>query len=179
MSLHIRPQGADVPLYNMARDLAYCYPAMLEDIAKRFNDERWPALVQMAAREGAGFPELCDGMDKLCRFLSLAHQAPEEKMAELLRRSGWLELKPAVQIGINAMMGAAVMGQLFVAIRTLAEIDAPQQPSLQLMTDYARKAKLLAYLPPWRLRLYFAFRGGLRKLRRFWRALNGMVGGNT
>lgn len=178
MSLHIRPQGGNDALYNPQRDLAYCFPRMVEDVAARFNDERWPSLIKMVEREGASFEELCGGMDVFCKFLKSAQEQPLRGLKELLRESGWLDLKPAVQVGISAMLGVVTTGELFYAIRTLASIDAPHQPNLDPMLQHARWMKQIAFMPRWRQHFYFAFRGLLRKIRRLWSATLRMVGGD-
>ncbi len=166
MSTHMRLKGSEGELYTPGRDLAYCFHDMVENVANRFSENKWPALMALMEREKIEFPQLQAGMDSFCRFLVEAQQKPDRDIRESMRSSGWLDQPPQVQIAINAMLGSVVMGQLFAAVRDLALIDAPHQRNMLPLIKYGKISKLLMYMPPWRRRLFYLTRDTARKLRR-------------
>ena len=166
MTIHMRPRTGDGELYTPGRDLAYCFPDMLQNVAGRFSEDKWPALMQLMEREKITFAQLQDGMDKLCLFMVRTQERPDVPIQDLMRDVGWLDVPPQVQIGINAMLGTVVIGQMFAAIRDLALIDAPHQISMYPLIKYGKISKLLMYMPPWRRRLYFFVRDSARWWRR-------------
>ena len=168
MSLSLRPKGSSDPFYNPGRDLAYCYPKAVEEVAKRFNEHRWPELEALAADAGVTFDQLCDAMDAYIAFLNIAHERPEEKIGECMVRSKWLAQPKAAQIAIVAMLGTVVTGQLFYAIRDTSSPDE-QNADIQAITKYGGEAKRWMYAHPLRTKLWtwrIKARRGLSRLRK-------------
>lgn len=152
MPMKLRPKGSNDPFYNPNRDLAYCYPQMVEEIAKRFNDHRWGYLESMAEQYGASFDSLCDAMDAYIAFLNAAHREPEKAMQQVMADSGWLSQPKAAQVAIMAMLGTVCTGQLFYAIREESTPEAGPQDVADLQ-QYMGQAKRVLYAHPWKERL--------------------------
>lgn len=154
MPLQITPRFAtDAELYNPGRDLAYAYPKMVSEVTQRFNSESWPALIGMTDQAGVTYDQLCDAMEAYCLFLNQAHQRPDESMAEVMVRSGWMSQPPAAQVAIMAMLGTVCSGQLFHAIRDLSKPDGPALTNIAALAESGRRCKLLTYRAQWTVKV--------------------------
>lgn len=126
MSLEARlePGGK---LFSPARDLRWIYPQAIKAVCEHFNKRAWPDLIDLAAREGADWDDLCDALDKYCNYLNASVTDPEKSLHQVLEQVGWFEQPPAAQIAIMAMLGRVVTGQLFDSLRSTTYLgEAPE-----------------------------------------------------
>jgi hypothetical protein len=121
-------------LFSPARDLRYAYPNAITAICEHFNRGAWQDLVDVCAREGASFDDLCDAMEAFIQFLNLCTKDPEQNLQQVLDEAGWFKLPPAAQIGLMAMFGRVATGQLFDAIRSTTPLGEKPEGIAPLAT---------------------------------------------
>lgn len=128
------------PQLTPARDLRFCYKAVIQQVMHNFNTNRWPELTAIMGKEGVTFEDLCKAMDAYGSLLSMAAIDPERTYSDALKESGWLDCKPAARFGLCAMFGTAMMGQFYRALEEATPMGERPQPSLDEMFEAARQS---------------------------------------
>lgn len=157
LSYNIHPGGK---MYAPARDFAYNYPEMLSCIIRCFNTEKWPELLDVTTearfpvgpdpamtleeRKEATWDEICTAKDVYCEFLKICCEDPAENEDDVLRRAGWFDLHPAIQMSFLAMMGVVMTGQFFQGLRDVTPGGTVPSEIAKLLQagDNARKAMM-------------------------------------
>lgn len=104
-------------LYDVNRDIAHCAPSLLAAAGDLLDTNRWPAktAAELAARDGAGLPDLMAAYGGLCRFLRLEdHRVTPDEDAH---RAGLFGVPPAAQVAVLATFGAVCMAAAWAGRR--------------------------------------------------------------
>jgi hypothetical protein len=160
--------AGDQRLYNVNRDVAHNFDAIIKAVATALEEARWDTLTGYAREKGVTDDDLGQGCACLINFV-LGQLDKKESMACALSRSGWLDLKPEVRVIIMAYMGKVVLGMNWAGVHeTTLGGDGPLLGYRRLRW-YGQRCIKLMKLPWWRRKLY---RLGYR-LRQAWRAFRG------
>ena len=123
----VNMKTADGQSYTPARDLRHAYPDIVKNVETRFNHDAWPELVSVVEAGGGSWDGLCDAMLAVTEFLAKPTTDPTITMQKAMDNSGWFNVTDADRVGVCAMFGSVMLGQLHHAIReTTALEEAPQ-----------------------------------------------------
>lgn len=124
-SLHIRTvNGESLSPY---RDLRYCYPQVMAETARRFNNDAWPELKVLVEKEGYTWDQLCDCMEAITGFLNSPITDASETMQARMEKYGVLAFPHVVRMAIFSMMGTVMLGQLYYAVCETTPLGAPPE----------------------------------------------------
>lgn len=167
MALNARMSQNDPRLYSPNRDVAHNFEAVIQEVAKAVETDRWDTLTQLANDHNITGEQLGLCLQALCKFVIVQADHPKESMAACLSRCGFLDLPPIARVVVMAYLGTVTLGIHWAGVRE-ATLDG-QGPALTYKglraTGYA--ASKLMKLPRWR-RLLYRVRG---RMRRAWRAI--------
>ncbi len=166
MPLQIRPQEGDKRFYDPNRDFAHCFPAIAQEVAHRIDSNKWPALVNYLEAKGVEIEDLEKTFTAVHKFILSATDNPKESLEDCLRRSGYLQLRSEAQFAYLAVMGGVIMGCFFSG-RRHAYLGADTMDMPYSIVTYGRRLSLIFSMPPWRRKLYFAWRSVKRSFRSF------------
>ncbi len=116
------------PRIDPRRDLLVCYPQVIASAARRFEAHAWPELEQFVYANGGTWDGLCDTYEAVTKFLQYPVETPETTMRQALEDSGWFKVTDAERIGMFAMFGSIMMGQLHYSIRETTPLGTPSEP---------------------------------------------------
>lgn len=171
MGLQARMSEGDRRLYNPSRDVAHNFQEVMELVAGRLEDRKWPELAELLDREAVDMDEVGRACGCYCTYIASAANPDMVgvSMVESLRKSGFFECRPAAQVAVLAMIGTCYAGIQFGGIR---EATTGGEGPLETIAEVARHAEQLhSYMgmPRWRRKLsdfkrrivttYLAFRG--------------------
>ena len=155
MTLQARMSADDRRLYNPGRDVAHNFQEVMNLVAGRLEDEKWPELAEILKREKVNMDDLGEACGAYCRYIASA--ADEDKrelsMIDSMRASGFMDCKPAAQVAVLAMIGTCYAGIQFGGIR---EATIGGEGPLESIADVAKHAdRLKSYIgkPRWRRKL--------------------------
>jgi hypothetical protein len=137
-------------MYAPERDFAYNYPQMISCIIRAFNINFWPDLLEQletANKDVAVWDETCKAKDCFCEFLNICCEDPEEKLPDVLKRSGFTDVHPLGQIAWFAMMGQVMAGQLFQGVRDVTPQGTQHSTISELMQVAQTAARLFNKVP--------------------------------
>lgn len=157
MTLEMREINGPEVFYNPGRDLAYCYPDMLKLVAQRFDKNAWPELRALCEREKVSYDQLCDAFISFQTSLATAGDNPDEKMIDVLKRTGWFDQNPVAQMAVLAQIGTVVYGQLFHSVREHAN-DPNKRTLIEEVAAAGLESCKLLRLSPWQRRLALGWR---------------------
>ncbi len=122
--MSMQARGPEGQAYKFERDLRQCYPQIIQLVARRFNNESWPEMVDVVQAAGGSWDGLCDAMEAIQKFLTSPITDPEITMEQVLRESGWFRVTDADRAGLCAMFGSVMLGQLHHAVRETTPLGA-------------------------------------------------------
>jgi len=155
MGLQARMSEGDRRLYNPSRDVAHNFKEVMELVAGRLEDHKWPELSEMLAREGVSMDEIGEACGCYCTYIASAAN-PDMigvSMVESLRMSGFFECKPAAQVAVLAMIGTCYAGIQFGGIREASlGGEGPLETSAEVAQHGARLHNYIG-MPRWQRKL--------------------------
>lgn len=167
MTLQARMAEGDPRLYNPSRDLAHCFGGTIEELLKRVQDIKWPALRDYLKEKGVTDAELGKAVAALSTFVATATHDAKENMNGTLIRSGWYDVSDPAMVAVTSLLGTILMGYYWTGAKeaTIGGIG-PCLNNASLQQAGAECFDLMT-LPRWKRPLY-----KLReRLRRVWRGL--------
>lgn len=155
MSLQARMSEGDRRLYNPSRDVAHNFKEVMNIVAGRLEDQKWPELVEILKREQVSMDDVGEACGCYCTYLASAANPDMVgvSMSESLKLSGFFECKPAAQVAVLAMIGTCYAGIQFGGIR---EASIGGEGPLETIAEVAgHAARLHRYMgmPYWQRRL--------------------------
>lgn len=154
MGLQARMSEGDRRLYNPGRDVAHNFKEVMEMVAGRLEDEKWPELAAVMKREDVDMDDLGAACGAYCTYLAWAADPEKQElsMVEALTETGWFKCKPGAQVAVMAMLGTCYAGIAYGGIRE-ATIggEGPLQDIAELM-EHADRMKRFVGMPRWRRR---------------------------
>ena len=142
MSLSMRPSGSQGPYYAPQRDWALNYPAMLHKILQVLQNRSVPNLAETlmdltGKEQDAIYEGLIEALDRYAKYCNLCREPDlaERSARELLQQSGFDDLPDWQQLGLYALMGMIMTGQLARGIR---EAVGAEETVGQFMKDLNR-----------------------------------------
>lgn len=151
MGLQARMSEGDARLYNPSRDVAHNFKEVMELVAGRLEDEKWPELAELLAREKVSMDDLGNACAAYCRYVASAADpdSVRKPMQVSLLESGFFECHPTAQVAVLAMIGTCYAGIQHVGIR---EATINGEGPLATVGELAQQAKRLQRfmgLPRW------------------------------
>lgn len=116
-SLQARLSKEDPRFYNPNRDVAHNFREVIQIVAARLEDNAWPELGEILAREKVTMDELGDACAALCKFVATSVDNPKEGMKEGMDRCGWEEVPPGAQVAVMAILGTVTIGYHWAGVR--------------------------------------------------------------
>jgi len=113
MTLQARMTPNDQRLYNPSRDVAHNFQQVMELVAGRLEDQKWPELTEVLKREGVSMDDLGAACGCYCTYLASAaieEKADKNTMQTSMMDSGFFKCKPAAQVAVLAMIGTCYAG---------------------------------------------------------------------
>jgi len=153
MTLQARMSSSDPRLYNPSRDVAHNFQQVMELVAGRLEDRVWPELDSVLDREQITLDDLGAACGAYCCYLASAAQEPELSLFEGLKKSGFLDCKPAAQVAVMAHIGACYAAIQYAGVR---EATINGEGPLMTVTD------LLGYADQ-----FYRYTGMSRRRRRW------------
>lgn len=153
MSLQARMSESDRRLYNPSRDVAHNFKEVLQLVAARLEDNKWPELSALLLREQVSMDDLGEACASYCMYVASAVEDPNKSMFAGIHDSGFFKCKPAAQIAVMAMIGVSYAGIQHAGIR---EATISGEGPLQTVSQLVASAdKLRKYLnkPLWQRKL--------------------------
>lgn len=153
MSLQARMSESDRRLYNPSRDVAHNFKEVLQLVAARLEDSKWPELAELLAREQVSMDDLGEACAAYCIYVASAVEDPNKSMFAGIADSGFFKCKPAAQVAVMAMIGVSYAGIQHAGIReaTIAG-EGPLQTVSQLV-DSADNLRKYLNRPMWQRKL--------------------------
>ena len=155
MGLQARMSEGDRRLYNPSRDVAHNFQEVMELVAGRLEDRKWPELAELLDREAVDMDEVGQACGCYCTYLASAANPDMVgvSMIESLRLSGFFKCMPAAQVAVLAMIGTCYAGIQFGGIR---EATMGGEGPMETIAEVAQHgARLQEYMgmPRWRRKL--------------------------
>lgn len=155
MTLQARMSEGDRRLYNPSRDVAHNFKEVMDIVAGRLEDQKWPELIEILGREGVSMDEIGEACGCYCTYLASAADQDMAgiSMIESMRASGFFKCKPASQVAVLAMIGTCYAGIQFGGIR---EATVGGEGPLETIAEVAQHATHMHRymgLPRWRRKL--------------------------
>lgn len=166
MVLQYRPPEGGLP-YSPSRDLTNFFPELVKTVAHRLEDQRLAAVHLMLKEKQVTDEDLGEACGAYCRFLVIAHEKPEESFEDVLKRSGWYDVKPEAQIAYLTYVGMTMTGYFYMGIRDVMRLGETTRTEISQLVRYGERARLLMSMPPLRRWLYMRFRPLRRWMLRF------------
>ncbi len=167
MSLNARMTQGDNRLYNVNRDVAHNFDFIIQEVAKCVEEERWPALTEIARKAQITDVALGMAVAALCKFVYVQADYPKESMASCLERCGWLSLPESARVVAMAYLGTITLGTHFAGVREATLGGVGPALTYKKLRWHGRQLVLLMQLPRWK-RWFYRLR---QRLRRAWRVL--------
>lgn len=126
---------------NPARDIAHCWPQLLERVVLLCHEENWsPQLRSVLDASGVVEDDVRLAITALCDFckasLNNSFATPKDALTSL----GFFELKPAAQLAVTSLLGEVCAGAFWAGIRSA--MPAGQEPeSFKEVADKAAKLR--------------------------------------
>lgn len=117
MTLQARMSADDPRLYNPARDVAHCFGGTVEELLKRVQNIKWPALRDYLKAQGVPDAELGKAVAALSTFVATATLDPKEKMNGTLQRCGWYDVSDPAMIATTSLLGTILMGYFWTGAK--------------------------------------------------------------
>jgi hypothetical protein len=155
MSLQARMSEGDRRLYNPSRDVAHNFKEVMDIVAGRLEDHKWPELADILGRERVSMDEVGEACGCYCTYLSSAAN-PDMigvSMVESLKMSGFFECKPAAQVAVLAMIGTCYAGIQFGGIREASIGGEGPMETIAEVVEHAARLHKYTGMPRWRRRL--------------------------
>jgi len=164
MSLQARMSEGDTRLYNPSRDVAHNFKQVLELVAARLEDEKWPELAELLAREGVSMDDVGEACGAYCTYVASAAdpESAQKPMQVSLLESGFFECHPAAQVAVLAMIGTCYAGIQHAGIREATVGGEGPLNSVSDLLKHAENLKRFVGLPAW-LRPFAKLRYKLKK----------------
>jgi hypothetical protein len=155
VALQARMSEGDRRLYNPGRDVAHNFQEVMNLVAGRLEDEKWPELKEILDREEVDMDEVGEACGAYCRYItSAADEAKRElSMIDSMRASGFLDCKPAAQVAVLAMIGTCYAGIQFGGIREATIGGEGPLESIADVGKHAERLKNYVGKPRWRRKL--------------------------
>ena len=164
LQARLDPSKTDRRLYDANRDIAHNFAAVTTEVAKRLTHRKWcelyDSLNTTPTEEELG--EVCQAFIK---FVASAVEKPEEIMAELLHRSGFLQCTHASQVAFMATLGQVLTGMYFHGARMATTGGEGPCSDLRALIQAGRQTSIIFAAPPWKRRWW-------RLTSRFTRAIH-------
>lgn len=154
MTLQARMSEGDRRLYNPSRDVAHNFKDVLQLVAARLEDSKWPELAVLLERENVSMDDLGEACACYCNYVAAGFNDPKKSMQDGLVSSGFFECKPAAQVAVMAMIGVCYAGIQHVGIREATVGGEGPLMSVEDLLDSADD--LLKYIgqPRWKRLLH-------------------------
>lgn len=117
MGLQARMSENDRRLYSPNRDVAHNFKDVMELVASRLEDGKWPELAELLQREGVTMDDLGEACASYCQYIASANTEPTKSMVDSLKDSGFFKTKPAAQVAVLAMIGVCYAGIQYAGVR--------------------------------------------------------------
>lgn len=154
MQTQARMSEADMRLYNPSRDVAHNFSFVVEEVAKRLENEGiWPELRDYLKSKGVTQEDLGKACEGFMLFVASAVENPKETMGACLRRSGYLDAPEPAQIAYMAMIGSVMSGIYWVGCREATVGGNGPCLTNQDLREAGRRAARLLAMPRWKRRL--------------------------
>lgn len=143
---------------------------MITCVIRAFNSELWPELLETLGKDYPGgadalWNDVCQAKDRFCQFLDTCCQDPNEKVGDVLKRSGFTDLPQTAQIAWCAMLGQIMTGQIFQGIRDVTAQGSQHEMIIKLMQQGLVAASVLNKTPDGRVTEEEAFASTVTALR--------------
>jgi hypothetical protein len=168
MTMQARMSAGDNRLYNPSRDVAHNFQQVMEIVAGRLEDHTWPELDSILERERITMDELGEACGAYCRYLASAATELQITLFDSLRKSGFLDCKPAAQVAVLAHIGACYAGIQYAGVREATVNGEGPLLTVEQLLVYAEQFRRYAGMSRRRRRferLKSKFRTALRTLR--------------
>jgi hypothetical protein len=140
MTLNARMAEGDRRLYNPSRDVAHNFQEVMNLVAGRLEDHKWPELNNILKREGVTMDQLGAACGAYCTYLASAADADKQdwSMTKSVLESGFFECEDAAQVAVLAMIGTCYAGIQFGGIR---ECTVAGEGPLETIGDLMKHAE--------------------------------------
>lgn len=146
----------DGRLYNPSRDYAYNFRFVIQEAAKRLEDERWKEVHQYLEEMGFDQEDLGKACEAYILAMGGACDDPKETLADVFDRTGFADLPEPVKIAFCATLGAILTGCYFSGVREATINDngfVKPLSSYSEILDAGREAHRVLAMPAWKRRL--------------------------
>jgi|TARA_R110000824_G_scaffold32775_3_gene105595 hypothetical protein len=119
MGMNARMSEGDRRLYNPSRDVAHNFQEVMNLVAGRLEDQKWPELQEILKRESVTMDQLGEACGAYCAYLASAADKDKQdrSMTQSVKDSGFFDCEPAAQVAVLAMIGTCYAGIQFGGIR--------------------------------------------------------------
>lgn len=136
MALNARMSEGDRRLYNPSRDVAHNFQDVMNLVAGRLEDHKWPELQEVLKREDVTMDQLGEACGAYCQYLAWAADTDKQdwSMTKAIQESGFFDCEDAAQVAVLAMIGTCYAGIQFGGIRECTvDGEGPLQTVGELM----------------------------------------------
>jgi hypothetical protein len=142
--MQARMSSSDPRLYNPSRDVAHNFQQVMLLVSAQLEDKVWPDLNQLLEREGVSLDDLGQACGAYCNYLVNSKDDHSLEMEEAVKKSGFLDCKPAAQIAVMALIGTCYAGIHHVGIREASIMgDGPLKTVADLLQGSKKFRKML------------------------------------
>lgn len=129
------------PKYSPQRDIAYLYPAIIEQCENRLYEGPFPALSRVLTDAGVTEDQLAECVRCYCELINAAHRRPGVPLEQCMEESGWFKQPDMARVALMFYIGSAMTGNMFSAIRDVTEINSRATGALTVESVEERAAK--------------------------------------
>lgn len=150
MTLQLRPQGTESVPYAPARDIVYLFPGIVQNVATRLEEERFPVLHKWLKERNVTSDELGEACRAYIEFMQTAHLDPDENVHETLERVGWFKVRDEARIAYIFYVGAQLTGTLWAGLRDTSVITDDALTDINRLASLGDQVQLALAKPKWR-----------------------------
>lgn len=164
---------SDTRRYNPSRDIAYCWPKMVQIACDGLAEDQWdPLFRDYLKQNGVTEAQIGEVVVAYAKYLKscMDYSDPTAKYpVDILRRVGFFDLPQPAQAALMIKLGQVLTGAFFSSIRDVdMEGEAPPLDDRELMEAARRAREVLAARWAWQ-RAYHRIRRTALSVRRFFR----------
>lgn len=165
MTMQARMSQGDSRLYNPSRDIAHNFKEVIELVAARLEDKKWPELASLLSREDVSLDDLGEACACYCNYIASSVDKPNLPMQACMQESGFFECKPAAQVAVMAMLGTCYSGIQHAGIRDATVNKEGPMASVSDLIEAADNLRRFMGKPVWLrklLSIYYRFKASFR-----------------
>jgi hypothetical protein len=134
--------------YAPARDIAYLFPSVVENVAQRIEKESFGPLTKILKEKNVTQAQLGQACATYAQFLVLASTEENMTLERALNEAGFFKCDPLAQIAVLFYVGATMSGTFYTGIRDVLEPNKPLPKQIRNITRWGQRARLLCSMTP-------------------------------